>query len=118
MTKSIRWIRTEINITLIFDGLSDVKDFLHKYEWEIPSKQRIEALALALRATLARWWQAHKANITTWEDCKRLIIIIFHDEMEAIQCRYGGQSDQWLHIEACIQAWWVARARGGEIYLV
>ena len=75
MTKSIRWIGTKIQTTPLFDGLSNVNEFLQKYEQEIPNNQRIEGMDLALRATPARWWQEHKANISSWEDCKRLIVI-------------------------------------------
>ena len=36
MTKSLRWIGTEINDILSFDGLVDVNDFLQHFEQEIP----------------------------------------------------------------------------------
>ena len=59
---------TEIKNTSLFYGLSNVNEFLQKCEQEIPNDQRLEGMDLALRATPARWWQAHKVNITTWED--------------------------------------------------
>ena len=68
MDAHIRWIGIEIKNTLIFDGLSDINEFLKKYEQDVLTDQRIEAIDLVLKATPARWWQAHKDHITSWED--------------------------------------------------
>ena len=85
MTKSLRWIGTEIEDIPSFDGLADVNKFLQQYEQEIPHEQRMEAIDLAVRATPARWWHAHKENITSWDDFKRLVEIIFSNDKERFQ---------------------------------
>ena len=36
MTKSLRWIGTEIKDISSFDGLADVNEFLQQFEQEIP----------------------------------------------------------------------------------
>ena len=60
MTKSLRWIGTEIKDIPSFDGLVDVDDFLQEFEQEIPHEQRMSVIDLAVRATPGRWWHAHK----------------------------------------------------------
>ena len=60
MTKSPRWIGTEIKDISSFDGLVDVNEFLQQCEQETPHEQRMESIDLAVRATPARWWHAHK----------------------------------------------------------
>ena len=85
MTNSLRWIGAEIKDILSFDGLADVNDFLQQFEQEIPHKQRIAAIDLAVKATPARWWHAHKENIASWDDIKRLIAIRFSNEKEPLQ---------------------------------
>ena len=85
MTKSLQWIRTELKDTPSFDGLADVNDFLQQFEQEIPHDQRLEVLDLTVRATPARWWCAHKGNIASWDDCKRLMRIRFSKERDYLQ---------------------------------
>ena len=60
MTKSLRWIGTEIKDIPSFDGLADVNEFLQQFEQEISHEQRMEVIDLAVRATPARWWHSHK----------------------------------------------------------
>ena len=85
LTKSLHWIDTEVSQVPIFDGLSNFEYFLKEYEVQIPSSKRLQALDVALRATPARWWVAHKKNITTWEIYHRLLIIRFGEDGEAVQ---------------------------------
>ena len=101
MTKSLRWIGTEIKDTPLFDGLVDVNDFLEWFEQEIPQEQRMSVIELAVRATPARWWQAHREHIASWDDFKRLMAIRFSNNNEYLQQRYTGESDPRSHIEMC-----------------
>ena len=105
MTKSLRWIGIEIKDIPSFDGLTDVNDFPHHFEQEIPHDCRMEVLNLAVRATPARWWCAHKENIASWDDCKRLMRIRFSKERDYIQKKYTGESDHRSHIKTCEQNW-------------
>ena len=43
------------------------------------------AIDLAVRATPARWWHAHKEHIASWDDFKRLMAIRFYNEKEYFQ---------------------------------
>ena len=85
MTKSLRWIGTEVRDIPTFDGLSDVNEFLQQFEQETSQEQRLEILDLAVRATPARWWYTHKEHIASWEDCKQLMRIRFSKERDGIQ---------------------------------
>ena len=98
MTKSLRWIGIEINEIPSFHGLTDIQDFLEQFEQQIPHEQRIAAMDLAVRATPARWWYAHKENIASWDDIKRFMAIRFSDDREYVQQKYIGESDPWSHI--------------------
>ena len=80
MSKSLRWIGAEITEIPSYHGLTDIQDFLEQFEQQIPYEQRIAAMDLAVRATLARWWYAHKENIASWNDIKRLMVIRFSDD--------------------------------------
>lgn len=43
-----------------YDGLSDLDDFLRKFEREVSEKQHFDALKWVLRATPTRWWGTHQ----------------------------------------------------------
>ena len=60
---------------------------------------------LAVRATPARWWYAHKENIASWDDIKRLMAIRFSVDREYVQQKYTGENDPRAHIQTCEQNW-------------
>ena len=66
MSKSLRWIGVEIPEIPSYHALTDIQDFFEQFEQQIPYEQRIAAMDLAVRATPARWWYAHKENIASW----------------------------------------------------
>ena len=105
MTKSLRWIGAKTNETPSFHGLTDIQDFLPQFEQQVPHEQSIIAMDLAVRATPARWWYAHKENIASWDDLKRLMAIRFSTDSEYVQHKYTGQSDPRSHIQTCEQNW-------------
>ena len=105
LTKSLRWIGAEIKDIPSFDGLVDVNDFLYQFEQEIPHEQRMLAIDLAVRATPAIWWHAHKQHIASWDDFKRLTTIRFSNDKECLQKKYTGESDPRSHIQSCEQNW-------------
>ena len=84
MTKSLRWIGAEIIDILSFHGLAHVNDFLQQFEQEIPQEQRMTTIDLAVKATPARWWHAHKEHIASWDDLKILMVIRFSDDKEPL----------------------------------
>ena len=60
---------------------------------KIPHEKRMETIDLAVRATPARWWHAHKEHIASWDDFKRLMMIRFSNDKKRFQHKYTGESD-------------------------
>jgi hypothetical protein len=58
-------IGAELCIPLVYDGLSNLEDFINNMKSTILENWRIPTLDMALRATLARWWATHKEDIST-----------------------------------------------------
>ena len=46
----------------MYDGLSEVDDFLKKFKGEVPEQQHFDALKWALHATDAKWWGTHQRS--------------------------------------------------------
>ena len=84
ISKSLRWIGTEIAETPSYHGLTDIQEFFEQFEQLIPHEKRIAAMDLAVRATPARWWYAHKENIASWDYLKRLMAIRFSTDREYV----------------------------------
>ena len=60
---------------------------------------------VALRAIPARWWTAHQRQITTWETCRRLLIVWFATDTGGMDSLYDGLTFLAPHIQACEEAW-------------
>lgn len=105
ITKELRWIGSEVSTVPTFDGLSDIQLFLKQYEEQIPLEKRLEVLDIALRATPARWWAAHKNTISSWSTCQRLMGIRFRSNTGGMLCMYDAQTDPTVHIEECVKLW-------------
>ena len=105
ITKTLRWIRSEVSILPIFDGLSDVRIFVQEYEAQLPCSKRLQHLVVALRATPTRWWIMHQQNIPTSDTCRRLLLIRFGDDSEGIESLYDGVSRPTTHIWSYEEAW-------------
>jgi hypothetical protein len=68
--RAVRWVGTKIREPPSFHGVNDLEVFLAQYKDEVLENHRILSLDIALKATLARWWGAHKETITDWYQCK------------------------------------------------
>ena len=90
LTKSLHWIGTKVCEVPTFDGLSNIQEFLQEYEPHVPLSQRLKTLDVPLQATPARWWTAHKRNITTWEANHILLVFRFGDDAGGMNYRYDG----------------------------
>jgi hypothetical protein len=60
---AVRWVGTEIREPPNFHRVNDLEAFLTLYEDEVLENQRLLALDIALKATLAIWWSKHKETI-------------------------------------------------------
>ena len=65
----------------------------------------MSVIDLVVRATPARWWQAHREHIASWDDFKRLTAIWFSNDKECLQKKYIGESDPKSHIQSCEHNW-------------
>ena len=105
ITKSLCWIRLEVSTLPIFDGLSDIQVFVQEYEAQVPCSERLQYLVVALRATPARWWIAHRGNIATWDTCHRLLMIRFGVDTGGMNSLLDGVSGPTSHIQTCEESW-------------
>ena len=48
LTKSLRWIGTEVVQVPMFDGLFNIQEFLQEYEAQVPISRRLKTLDVAL----------------------------------------------------------------------
>lgn len=55
MTRSLHCMATEVRDLPMYDELSEVDDFLNKFEKEVLKQQHLDALKWVLCATPARW---------------------------------------------------------------
>ena len=104
ITKSLRWIESEVSTLPIFYGSSDIQIFVQKYEAQVPYSERLPSLVVALRATPARWWTAHQVKITTWETCRGLLMVRFGTGTGGMDSVYDGLTCPTPHIQACEEA--------------
>jgi hypothetical protein len=79
LTKLVHWIGTEVSNIPTFDGLNNLETFLLEFEGIVPIQQRLLALDKALKSMSARWWKAHKKNITEWVQCRTFFTVRFSD---------------------------------------
>ena len=105
ITKSLRWIGSEVSTLPIFDGLLDIQIFVQEYEAQVPCSERLQYLVVVLRATPTRWWTTHQGNIATWDTCRRLLMIRFGANIGGMDSLYDGVSCPTPHIWACEEAW-------------
>jgi hypothetical protein len=103
---AVRWVDMEIREPPCFDGVNDPELFLTRYEDEVLENQRLLALDVALKATPARWWGAHKKTIKDWYQCKWLLCIRFGAEQRSNQQqKYNGKGAPAEHLDKCRELW-------------
>ena len=67
------WVGAEVREHPIYDGTSELDNFLLSMEENIAEDQRILVLDLSLQDTPARWWTNNKAFFENWDDLKQAI---------------------------------------------
>jgi hypothetical protein len=85
LTREVCWIGTIVSNLPTFDGLNPLETFLLDFEESVPIQHRLLAMDEALKATPARWWGAHKSNITDWVKCRTLMIARFSTQVEGCE---------------------------------
>jgi hypothetical protein len=84
-----RWVGTEVREHPIYDGTSDLDNFLQNMEETVGEDQRISVLDIAFQNTPARWWATHKAALRTWDEVKQALKYRFwnREQLES-KCRW------------------------------
>jgi len=54
----------------MYDGLSEVDDFLNKFERYVLEQQRFDALKWVLCDMPTRWWGMHQKRFKDWCKCR------------------------------------------------
>jgi hypothetical protein len=72
---------------------------------QVPKQQRLLALYVVLKATLAKWWVSYKEGMKDWLQCNKLMQIRFGTEGENIVQKYIGESDPTSHVEQFKALW-------------
>ena len=98
ITQSLRHVATETIELPIYERLSRLSEFFQEFEEKVLESQRILALDVAPKTTSARWWATHKQTIHDWEQCQRLMMVLFGDVEVYHDGRYDGQNDLSSHL--------------------
>ena len=77
MTRLLRYVETEVRDLPTYDRLSEVDDFLNRFEREVPEQQRFEALKWVLHATPTRCWGMCQESFEDWCKCRRMMLMWF-----------------------------------------
>lgn len=105
ITKSLRWIGTEVCNVLSFDASNDLEEFMFAYQVTVQDQDQLRALDVALKATLARWWATHKDHIENWSQFRTLITARFYSTMMFEGVKYAGDTSLVDHVNLCIEEW-------------
>ena len=62
MTRSLHCVLMEARDLPMYDGLSEVDDFLNIFEREVLEQQHFNALKWVLCTTPARWWGMYQGS--------------------------------------------------------
>lgn len=97
MTKSLQYVVTKVRDLPTYDGLSEVDDFLNRFERELSKQQRLDTLRWVLNAMPARWWGTHQRSVRTGE-CKKMMPMWFGKPKTQLKDKYDGWDDPHAHL--------------------
>lgn len=60
----------EVRDIPMYDGLSEVDNFLNRFKGEVSEQKRFEALKWVLCAMPARWWSTHQRSFKDMCECR------------------------------------------------
>ena len=75
VTRVVRRVGAKANALPTFEGLPNIASFLEEFEEKITESQR-------------RWWGTHNQSISEWPQCRRLMEIIFGEEISYFDQKY------------------------------
>jgi len=86
-------------------GLTYISSFVKEFELWVLEQQRLLAVNVVLKATLARWWNTHKEGMEDWLQCQKIMHVKFGIELENSVKTYIGIIDPTDHVEYCKNRW-------------
>jgi len=98
-------METEERDLPMYDRLTEVDDFLNKFERELPEQHHFDALKWALCATLTRWWGTHQISFENWRECRRMILMWFGKPQMWMKVGYDGRNNLRAHLSRWVQAY-------------
>jgi hypothetical protein len=84
---------------------------------QVPKKQSMLALLVVLKATPARWKDAHREGVKDWPHYRRIMQVRFGTEVENNEHKYIGESDPTCHVEQCRRLWSSIQRQNVRTYL-
>ena len=105
ITRVVRRVGSKESMLRMYEGLPNLASFLEEFEEKVTEPHRLFALDYVLKATSARWWGTHKQSISEWTQCRRLMEIIFREDISYDDQKYTGLSDPGKHIEHYRTTW-------------
>lgn len=98
MTRSLRYVEIEVRDMPMYDRLSEVDDFLNKFEKEVPKQQCFNTLKWVLRATPTIWWGTHQRSFEDWRECRRTMRMQFEKPQMWLIDKYDRRDDPRTHL--------------------
>ena len=105
ITRSVRQVGADASDLPRYEGLPNLASFLAKFEAKVMESQRLSALDFVLKAMPAKWWGTHKQSISEWSQCRRLLEIIFGEQISCNDRKYLGLMYPVEHIEYYRATW-------------
>ena len=88
ITRAIRQLGVEESALPTYEGFPNLASFLEEFEENVTESQQLSSLDCVLKDTLTRWLGTHKQPISDWPQCRRLMEIIFGDEINYDDKKY------------------------------
>ena len=89
----------------MYDGLSEVDDFLKKIEREVPEQQCFDALKWVLCAMPARWWGTYQTSFEDRCECRRMMCMWFVNPQMWMKAEYEERNSLCAHLSIWVRAY-------------
>ena len=101
VTRYVRRVENELHELPTYEGLPNLATFINEFEGLAMECKCLSALDHVTKATPTRWWGVHKNSITDWPHCRRLMEVIFCEEVTLINDKYAGLENPVEHLNHC-----------------
>ena len=88
VTRVVRRVGAEAGTLPTYEGFPNLASVLEEFEEKVTKSHRFSALDYVLKPMATRWWDTHKQSISKWPQCRRLMEIIFGEEISYFDQKY------------------------------